>query len=323
MLKKIPSKKERLRRENIRGYTKPIHKQNRAWLVRRFGPGRKYPINVNKAIRNIIWQARERIAAKLRKPFEGLIRSFWYSHIKPVLARTDSLADDFDQYQQLSKMMVRLVRYADVMRYSQMGFLDENENERKIGINHHVILFSEKAGHYPLLKRIAKDHEVTIVALGGEPSVLSSEYFVDEMKEKGINIQQSFYLFSLVDYDPWGWIIRDSFIRDLEFYGVKNIENTDLVLPEFLDKKELNLAKFRLDPKDKQNRKWLAKSRGIDNQFWGFEADAIPPDRIKKIFEDELKSKDLISSTIPIRKARNKIEIAEALEELAIIKLRR
>jgi hypothetical protein len=320
MLKKIPTKKERLRREDIRGYNKLIHKQNKSWLVKRFGPGRKYPINVDKTIRNIIWQTRERIRKNQRRPFEALIRSMWYSHIKPTLFRTESLAGDFDQYQQLSKMFVRLVRYADVMRYKDMGFVDENENSRKIGINHHVILFSEKEGHYPLLKKIAGETEVTIIALGGQPSVLSAEYFIDEMKEKGINIQQSFYLFSLVDYDPWGWIIRDSFIRDLKFYGVKNIKNIDLVLPAALTKEELNLAKFRIDPKDKVNRKWMAKSRGINKQFYGFEADAIPPERIKKGFIERIK--DLIKSTLPIRKARNKIELAEALEKLSVLKLR-
>ncbi len=320
MLKRIPTKKEILRREDIRGYTKLIYKQNKSWLIKNFGPGKKYPINVDKTIHNIIWQTRERIRKNQRKPFDALIRSMWYSHIKPTLFRADSLAGNFDQYKQLSKMLVRLVRYADAMRYKDMGFVDENENSRKIGINHHVILFSEKEGHYPLLKRIAGETEITIIALGGEPSVLSSEYFVDEMKEKGINIQQSFYLFSLVDYDPWGWIIRDSFIRNLKFYGVKNIKNIDLVFPDALSKEELKLAKFRIDPKNKINRKWMRKSLGINKQFYGFEADAIPPERIKKNFTEEIKN--LITSTIPIRKARNKIKLSEALENLAVIKLR-
>lgn len=91
-------------------------------------------------------QLREGIVKKSHLPINALIRSFWYSHIKPTLFRADALAGDFDQYKQLSTMLTRLVRFSNVMRYRDMGFIDDSENSRKVGINYHVILFSEKEG---------------------------------------------------------------------------------------------------------------------------------------------------------------------------------
>lgn len=45
-----------------------------------------------------------------------------------------------------------------------------------------------------------------IFALGGQTSVLTLECFIDAVRNRGVNLQRSFYLFSIVDYDPSGRI---------------------------------------------------------------------------------------------------------------------
>jgi len=85
------SLEEKLRQEKIKSYDVPIHNQSREWLIREFGPGKKYPINLSLATRNIIWQSREQIKKGEVSPIRGIIRTFWYTHIKPVFARTGSL----------------------------------------------------------------------------------------------------------------------------------------------------------------------------------------------------------------------------------------
>ena len=45
----------RLRREGIRYFKETIHRQPKEWLIKHFGPGRVYPVNVSKLIKNIIW----------------------------------------------------------------------------------------------------------------------------------------------------------------------------------------------------------------------------------------------------------------------------
>jgi hypothetical protein len=272
-----------LREEAIRSYDEPIHLQSRDWLIKEFGPGDPYPINLTLATRNIVWQAREGIRKGELQPIQGIIRTFWYTHIKPVYARTDSLNDKVDQSDILHEVLVDLVRSRDIMRYKDMGFLNNNAGTVHIDKNWHVMLIGEKHGKYAVLEQIAKALNCTVFTLGGQPSLLSMEYLVDDYKEKGIDIRKSMYLIFVVDYDPAGWIIRDSVIRDLEFYGMKNIQPIDIVMPSILTRVELDLAKFPLPTtQETLNQKWLALSGGIDGQPYGFESDSIPFERLQK-----------------------------------------
>lgn len=313
----------RLRREGIYYYKEIIHLQPKEWLIKEFGPGKEYPVNVNRFIKNIIWQTRTRIIQKSLPPIEGLIRSFWYTHIKAALARANSLSTKADQYSQMIQMFVRLIQYSDLMRYKDIGFTDDNQNARKIGINNHIILFAEKAGHYPFLQRIAQDTDVTILSLGGQPSLLSAEYFVDEMKAQRIDIRKSFYTFSLVDYDPSGWIIKGAFLNDLKFFGLKHIQHKDIILPEIFTKEEIELNKYPIKTSkemEDKNRKWLKETGGINGGLYGLEADAVPVKRIEQLFSAEIK--DLIESTEDIRKAKALLSISQSLDEYILARLR-
>ncbi len=281
-----------LLREGIKNYDKPIHLQSEKWLLREFGQGRKHPLNVSLLIKNIIWQNRKWILAREQKPLVGLIRNFWYSHIKPTLARAKSLNLKYDQYNQLIQELYDLVLEGNIMRYRDMGFVDDNKNSRKIGAVPNVILFAEKDGHFPLLEMIAEEHDITIITLGGQPSALSVEYFVDELKKKKINLQKTFYIFSLVDYDTSGWIIKNAFLRDLKFYGISHVRVVDIALPVRLDPKQVELNKYPLPTLKgmmKKNKKWLKATGGIKGQLYGIESDAFQPDWVKQFLREELK----------------------------------
>lgn len=313
----------RLRREGIYHYQEAIHQQPKEWLIKEFGPGREYLVNISQLMKNIIWQIRTRIIQNKQQPLEGLIRSFWYAYIKPTLARCISLSKTVDQYPQMIQTFVRLIQYCDLMRYKELGFTDDNQNDRQIGINNHIILFAEKAGHYPLLQRIAQSSEVTILSLGGQPSLLSAEYFVDELKAQGINIRKSFYTFSLVDYDPSGWIIKAAFLNDLKFYGLKNIQHQDLILPAIFTKEEIALNKYPLSTEKEmadKNQKWLKESGGINGELFGLEADAAPVPRIETLFAEAIKT--LIESTENIRKGRALLSVSQSLDEYILARLR-
>jgi hypothetical protein len=312
----------RLRREGIYNFKETIHLQPAEWLIKHFGPGRKYPVNVNKLMKNIIWQIRTRIVRREHPPIKGLLRSFWYTHIKNTLSRADSLGSDVDQYDQMIKVFVQLIQYCGFMRYKEMGFIDDNAHDRQLGINNHIILFAEKSGHYPLLKEITQTTDVTILSLGGQPSLLSAEYFVDEMKAQGMDIRKSFYTYSLVDYDTSGWIIKDAFLNDLKFFGLKYIQHKDLLLPEIFTQEEIELNKFTLpqSPEMKaKNKKWLEESGGINGELYGLEADAAPAERIEDLFTVGIKN--LIESTQDIRKAMALEVLAGVLEEYILARL--
>ena len=181
---KKDSLRDRLRKAGIRHYDELIHDQSKEWLIKNFKQGATdYPVNVARLMRNIVWQTRERIVKGEKPPLKELLRTFWYMYIKPTLSRSGALAIKADQYAQLIDNIVYMVKGIQVMRYEDIGFRDDNQAHRRMGANANIILFSEKLGHQEFLSDIADKYNVSILALGGQPSVLNVEYFVDTLKE--------------------------------------------------------------------------------------------------------------------------------------------
>lgn len=311
------SLRHRLRKAGIRHYDELIHNQPKEWLIKNFSQGATvYPVNVARLMRNIVWQTRERIQKGEKPPLKELIRTFWYMYIKPTLSRAEALADETDQYDQLIDNIVYMVKEIKVMRYKDIGFRDDNQAHRKVGGNANIILFSEKLGHQEFLSEIAGKYNVSILALGGQPSVLNSEYFVDTLKKTGINLQRSFYLFSIVDYDTSGWIIRDAFLNNLKFYGIAHSRVIDLIHPDMLTPEEIKLARYRIPESEAmrvKNKTWLQEvhRRNYQNQtyleetrrgkkiLYGLEAESISGKRLTKKIEEIMvpligKSEDLL-----------------------------
>ena len=296
------NQKQHLRSLGIRHFDDIIHDQPKEWLQEYFKENkRQYPINVSLMLRNIIWQQRERILTKQKPPLKELIRTFWYMYIKPTLARAGALTHETDQYDQLVDTLVFLTKERGLMEYKDIGFRDDNRFNRKVGLNANVILFSEKIGHQDFLAEMADKYQVSIFALGGQPSVLNVEYFVDDLKNHGVNLRRSFFLFSIVDYDPSGGIIRDAFIDDLAHYGIKNINCVDLINPDMLTPKEILASRFPLtDPENmrKKNTAWLReiKKKKYKNQthldpkkdrkgkriLYGLEAESVSGKRLEE-----------------------------------------
>ena len=291
-------RERRLRKAGVRHFDKLIHDQDREWLVENFSGGApKYPVNVAKLMRNIIWQTRERVVSGDREKLTELVRTFWYMYVKPTLSRAGALSEESDQYKQMVAQLVDMVTELDVMRYSDVGFRDDNEAHRRLGPNANIVLFSEKLGHQAFLSEMADKYGVSVIALGGQPSVVNIEYFVDVVKKANVNLKRSFYLFSVVDYDPSGWIIRDAFLADLAFYGIKNVRMVDLITPDMLTPEEVRMSRYRIpvgpDMKTK-NAAWLKEvgKRKFKNQellvedrrgrkiLYGLEAESVSGKRI-------------------------------------------
>jgi hypothetical protein len=176
---------DRLRKAGIHHYDELIHDQDKDWLIKNFkaeGAAPKYPVNVARLMRNLVWQMKERIAAG-EKEFHELIRTYWYMYIKSTLARADSLSKDTDQYKKLTENLADMVRVFRLMTYKDIGFRDENEANMKVGVNANFIPFSEKLGHFGYLTELQQQHNVSVIALGGQPSVMNVEYFVDDLKK--------------------------------------------------------------------------------------------------------------------------------------------
>jgi len=294
--------KRKLRKRKIRHFDKLIHDQPKEWLINNFDEGAdEYPVNTVMLMRNIVWQMKERVQSGDKPPFKELIRTFWYMYVKPTLSRCDSLNEDVNQYGYLVGTIVDMVKKYDLMRYKDIGFRDEGKAYRKVGKNPNIIIFSEKTSEWDYLTELYEKYGVSIIALGKQPSVMTLEYFVDEMKRLGVDLRTSFYLFSIVDFDTSGWIIKDALVEDLNFYGVNNIHMTDLVIPDMLKPRELKISRYTLPVKENmktKNKNWIreVKERNFinekylfgDEKLYGFESTAVSTKRITKELEKEM-----------------------------------
>ena len=353
-----PSLAERLRKAGIRHYDELIHDQKKDWLVKNFkaeGAAPAYPVNVSRLMRNLVWQMKERVSSG-EKPFNELVRTYWYMYIKSTLARAGALSAETDQYKQLTENIVAMVKDFTLMSYKDIGFRDENAANKRIGVNTNIIPFSEKLGHFNYLADLNKQYNVSAIALGGQPSVMNVEYFVDDLKKakspelvdrpkvfampeaagSKFNLKRSFYLYSIVDYDPSGWIIRDAFINNLRHYKIKNTKVYDLINPDMLTPEEILLARYPIRAgadMEAKNKKWLAdvEARHYKNQkylveekngkvkLYGLEAEAIATARItEKLKEVMLPVIGGNEEALKIYEMKN---LNQAIKDLMIFKL--
>jgi len=299
---------KRLKKIGIRHFDELIHDQSQSWLIDNFRERKKkYKLNVTMLMRNVVWQTRERIISGRKPPLNELIRTFWYMYIKSTLSRSGSLSNKSDnQYRLLVAVIVDLVKKYKLMRYSDIGFRDDNQAHRKVGRNANIIVFSEKLGHQQFLSEIAKKYKISIIALGGKPSVCNIEYFVDDMKSKGVNLRRKFHLFSIVDFDPHGWIVKSSFIDDLKHYGIKNIKLMDMITPDMLTEDELKISRYRLTQDTPAQKKimlkWLKQIRKI-NLRWELMEEELHGDKGERYYcglESEAVSAKRLSSKLAL-----------------------
>ena len=348
---------ERLRKAGIRHYDELIHDQDKDWLVKNFKPdgASLYPVNVSRLMRNLVWQMKERIAAG-EKEFHELIRTYWYMYIKSTLARAGALSAETDQYKKLTENIADMVRVFQLMTYKDIGFRDENEANKKVGVNANFIPFSEKLGHFGYLTELQQQHNVSVIALGGQPSVMNVEYFVDDLKKvksgqvladrpmllrlpapaARINLRRSFYLYSIVDYDPSGWIIRDAFIKNLNHYKIKNTKVYDLINPDMLTEEQIKLARYPIRAgadMEAKNKKWLAdvEKRHYKNQkylvdekngkvtLYGLEAESISTAKLTETLNEVMVP--IIGGNEEALKIYEMKNLNQAIKDLMVFKL--
>ena len=137
------------------------------------------------------------------------------------------------------------------------------------------------------------------------PSILSTEYLVDEL-EKAFDIKEkNVHLITLVDYNPSSAIIYQTFMAQLRHEGIKNLVSVGhLLTPDSFTKEELPHVTDQIavtSPADKTKlKKWLDAGNGVDlgdgiKLPLGIETEALilDFDKLKRLFVHEL---DKISS---------------------------
>jgi len=322
-----------LKKLGIKHYKKHILKMKKPELIKHFGKSAK---NINKSlfIKNVIWQTYEKIQAG-KEPFDiGNIRSFWY-YIKDTMDRIGANKKG-DPYQIVSNMFMVMVK-ADLFKYSDFGFDDDDKGNRWHAKRHpNVILFAEKTSYTDLMQEVNRDFDITTIATGGQSSYLSIEYFVEELRKNGVDLDAQFSIFSIVDFDPAGDIIAKKFIENLQDNGIKNIKvfpgklykkfkRKDIVIPANMTKEQRKKV-FRLPLRVRKSGmavKWAARTGGTNgkkNILYGIETIVMPKAQIMKIFMRELSKVITIDFAI-IAKYHKMKTLTNQMQSFALKKL--
>ena len=291
---------EILKALGIKHYEKNILEMSKPEILKEFGNGPKR-LNKSLFIKNVIWQTYEKIKHG-ETPFDvGNLRSFWY-YIKDTLDRIN--ANKGDPYLIVSDMFMVMVR-AGLFKYRDFRFDDDDKGNRWHARKYpNIIFFAEKTSYNDLLQEINRTFDITTMASGGQPSYLSAEYFVDELRARKVDLAQEFIIFSFVDFDPSGDIIATNFVENLMDNGIKNIrtfpgpfykgfKRKDIFVPENMDdaqRKRTFLLPLRFR-KSGIAAKWAARTGGIDgkkNFKFGIEANSMSKAQILKFFVAEL-----------------------------------
>ncbi len=285
-------------------------------------------LHTSRLIRNLIWQDFNKLQRGELEPFYGNIRSYWYARVKPVLARARA-SKYAEKYDMMIGQFVGMVVDRRLFDYADFGFTDEGANNRALGRkNGHILLVAEKVGHFPLLQRIQRDYDVTIVALGGQPSALSSEYLLRELQEAGFAPDEAVPLLTIVDYDPAGDSIVRSFIWQMQAHGFQGeFVRIDLAHPDHMTEDQIRLNKFRLSRRKserKKNQQWAARTRGLEpyghGVLYGLEADAMPWAALTSSFEGSVEEHLEIDKEQVVRR-RLKRELVDVMKELLLQRL--
>lgn len=283
-------------KENLRDFEKDLRLTPNEDLQKLFSDGTGQLV-ITQLIGNIVWQAYNWIRDGKLGPVDGNLRSFWYSHIKPVLGRMLPAVNE-GHYGAMSGVFAKYVGDYHLFRYADFGFVEDGDSPRQIGSKcPHVVVFAEKKGHWRTLQKIAEQAGCTVISLGGQPSLMTSEYFAADLA-KATSLNQTIHLITDVDYDPSGIIIAESFRDQLRQMGVTQTTMRHLVVPANFTAEEVKYFKYPVaneSPSDKTKvKQWLNPDKrrfperepgGIPDdqgvrQPMGLESDAIPRDRL-------------------------------------------
>lgn len=280
---------ELLQKEGIIELDKDLRGLRRSELKKHFGSSTSDRIILSKLIKSVIWQAYTRIQDGSEPTITGNLRTFWYRWVKPAISKVPKkYLGKSDLYDAMCELFVEMVLHLKLFSYEDFDFTDENWENRRIGTERpEVLLFAEKRGWIRILRQFHEEHGVSILALGGFPSALTSTYTVRDLKaaigDKGVR------LVGLVDYDPSGDLIAESFREQLSLAGLEILELQTLIEPSHYTAQELKLFRFELPQSQKtKTANWLEKTGGIEGEPYGLESESLPLDRLRELVKEAI-----------------------------------
>lgn len=276
-------------KRKLKEYDKDIRLMTLAELEHHFGAASSGRIIHTRVCAGLIWQVTRAVRSGDLEGVDGNLRSFYYRYVKPVFARIPGgLSRGKDPYETMLDVFSEMVSEG-LLSYGELDLTDDNWHHRRLGTDPAVavVLFAEKTGFFRWLLRMHERFGLTVVALGGAPSFLSSEYLARDMKQAGF--EGRLWLLSVVDHDPSGWALAEAFREQLETLGFEAVQLSHLHGPEHFSDVELEMLSYPLPGRQKtMNSRWLELGGGVLSQARGLECDALEKATLTRLLEERL-----------------------------------
>lgn len=244
-----------------------------------------------RLIANLAWQS-----VVTRRSYAESHRSLFYTTILPLLEAAQAplllgVPESEREYLRYCNVLLDLVMERRLFRFSDLGFRDQRPDLRGVGDSlPHVVLFVEKATRERDIAAIRKAFGCSFVIGGGRSLVVGTEFLADLLLP--VLQGRPVHVLALVDFDPWGWIATDAFVRQLARYGVATSALRHLVVPRRFTPRELRERCVPLPQPDATQRtnvrQWTERSGGVDGRPLGLGADNLTGDRLLQAVREEL-----------------------------------
>lgn len=239
-----------------------------------------YLVNAKNLMRAVIYAT-----AKIDWPVNDTRgpREVWYNPVKPIMMRAiGDRANKYDGY--FEKLLSKIVKNGKI-RYEDLGIKDfrtlrENyEDEDRATCWKNILLFVEKDSAYVHLRPLKKFLNINIMSGAGWSNTSGIEGQLTEMRERGVT---EIEIFTVVDYDAFGFAINQEFADKCKMMGFKviyhkrmgvGIEHTNPELLEFQKYPVKPGKKLTVNGVSFDSDKWLAEY-GIEGKY-GIEIEAI------------------------------------------------
>ena len=260
-------------------------------IVEAYGSRRSGRLVLTRLVRDLLWQVHQRIASGREPPVRGNIRTLWYRWLKPILARQPSWRSRLDKaWQQFIDTFSQLVLDERLFDYADFGLADGNWESRRIGRRRpQVLVFAEKQGWMRFLRQVHADLGVSVLALGGAPSALTSEYTARHLRramaQGATGADPAIHLVAIMDHDPSGAAIARAFQAQLETFGLVCASVVQVISPTHFEAEEL--ATLAIPLRDgREVQAWLADGGGVGGDRLGLAAEAMPWERARRVVKE-------------------------------------
>jgi hypothetical protein len=278
-----------LRRRNIRHFDERLEQQSAEFYRAHFSDGSGRFV-LTSFVRNVVWQVYDHIRQG-GEPLDSNIRDFWYFYVKNVVKLLGMYNPAIDQAGVVNDVLQELVVDDGLFHYRDMGFFDEGSHRRSCGDKTpRIVLFAEKDGQFPEIDRVGRQTGVTVVAFGGSPNAITTDYLVLELAERLNLDEQPLRLYGLVDYDPAGiFRIGLPFINQLEALGAQVEHLYFINQPVNYTPEQIDDLKDPVSRTDQNYQDWLRAGYGIRDplhprQVYGLIANKMPWAQMRDVF---------------------------------------